>query len=157
MRASFSHLVCHQLGSSKKAICQYFFFYRRQSSTINNSAVIKQFLGQWASGNDIFHIKHLTESWMSHQLTHFRLHWLFHKGDKQTFFVWFDSDMKSFAVAFLHRCFKYTRYTERLLSGSLCDLFTQAVFQVPETVREACIVAAVQFRQRWCQSIMIWV
>lgn len=24
----------------------FFFFYRRQSSTINNSAVIKQFLGQ---------------------------------------------------------------------------------------------------------------
>lgn len=132
-----------------------FFFYRRQSSTINNSAVIKQFLGQWASGYDIFSLNSsqsrecLTNShdlgfidyftqvtnrqfWTiySHMIWN-RLLWLFFIAASNTlrdFFVWLT-----------------------LLS------VTQAVFQVPETVREACIVAAVQFGRGWCQLIMIWV
>lgn len=49
-----------------------FFFYRRQSSTMNNSVVIKQFIGQWAYANDIFPLN-TSESVSRFYLSHNRM------------------------------------------------------------------------------------
>lgn len=56
-----SSLWCRQVVYSAGMV-NNLVFYRRQSSTINNSAVIKQFLGQWASGNHIFSWN-VSQSW----------------------------------------------------------------------------------------------
>lgn len=107
-----------------------FFFYRRQSSTINNSAVIKHFLGQWASGNYIFlfnspqsceclthshilaFINYFTEKWQTEILVWFVVRW-FEVG----------------RCSFLDRSSKNSRYTEGLLSSSLYYLLHKLYFR----------------------------
>lgn len=98
-------------------ICQYFFFYRRQSSTINNSAVIKQFIGQWAYANYIFllNTSHSHECFTNSHILCF----ISHKWQTEMF-EWFI--VRWFQVGccrFLHCCSKFTRYTKGFLSGSL--------------------------------------
>lgn len=93
-------------------ICQYFFFYRRQSSTINNSAVIKQFIGQVSFRKLHFLIQHLTESHIFHEFQRFYV--LFHVSDKC---FWMIHSQMIGCCRFLH-C-KFTRYTKVLLLSSL--------------------------------------
>lgn len=124
-----------------------FFFYRRQSSTINNSAVIKQFLGQWAPGNFICSLNHPPAPRFVNLLPHSHIlgfiNYFTHVTKQKSFNA--ELELVAFFSAPLQNI---SRYTVKTVVRLTLPSITQAVVQVQETVCEGCIVAAVQFRQR---------
>lgn len=121
-----------------------FYFYRRQSSTINNSAVIKQFVGQWASGT----FSHQTSVALTP--TFQALSIISHRWQDRHF-LWTSQWFAGCCSSSLLMLQIYQMHWETFVRPTLPSI-TQAVFQVPETVCEGCIAAAVPFRQR-----MAWI
>lgn len=125
--------------------CQYFFFYRRQSSTINNSAVIKQFLGQWAYGSNFsLNTSQSHECLISSHIFNF-IHYFTQMTNKIS--EWFL--VRQFGLGccgFLHCCSKYNTYIiTNFTSAHITIYYTSCISGTRDSVwRANCSCSAVQ-------------